>query len=204
MRSKLLAPAIRQYEFPATLSKDLINLFESGEGINWSRSLVGSGHENEIRTSKQFNFEVEMPIAASKVKEIFVNCVNLYIEEFDVKITQDEGLSLLKYESDNKYDYHSDGEWTIYRSTSALIYLNPQDYEGGETHFKWFDLYVKPEEPSIVIFPSNYAYIHAAMPVTSGVKYIFVTWMNDMPHGFSPNILRNIAGSIGALGGHNH
>lgn len=193
MQAKVLAPAVIQYEFSEKLAKDLVRMFETDEDINWNRSLVGHGQENEIRTSSQLLFEQEMPIAASRVKDIFISCVNDYIEKFDVKVTQDEGLTLLKYDTSDKYDYHTDGEWTIYRVVSALIYLNPQEYEGGETHFKLFDLSIKPEKPSIVLFPSNYAYLHAAMPVTSGRKYIMVTWMNDMPQGFSPNILRDLA-----------
>jgi predicted 2-oxoglutarate/Fe(II)-dependent dioxygenase YbiX len=134
-----------------------------------------------------------MPIAAARVKEIFIECVNEYCNEYATSVTQDEGLTLLKYTDGNKYDYHADGEWSIYRTVSGIIYLNPQDYVGGETHFKLFDLNLKPESPSIALFPSNYAYMHAAMPVKSGTKYIFVTWMNDMPHGFSTRILSDLA-----------
>lgn len=206
MNKKVLAPAVVQYDFPEKLAKELVQMFEDDYNINWSRSLVSHhGQENEVRTSQQFQFEMEMPIASSRVKPIFVEAVNQYIEEFNIKITQDEGLTLLRYSESNKYDYHIDADWAIYRVASALIYLNPQEYEGGETHFNLIDLKIKPEKPSIVLFPSNYAYSHAAMPVTKGTKYIFVTWMNDLPGGFSPNILSNLAASVGVMNmGHNH
>lgn len=195
-----------QYDFPEKLAAELVRMFDD-DSMKWDRSLVGShGAENEIRTSQQFNFEQEMPIASGRVKEIFIESVNDYINEFDIAITQDEGLTLLKYDKADKYDYHVDASWTIYRVASALIYLNPSEYEGGETHFKLMDITVKPEKPSLVIFPSNYAYLHAAMPVTYGTKYVLVTWMNDLPGGFIPNILVNLAGSVGAgmASPHNH
>jgi predicted 2-oxoglutarate/Fe(II)-dependent dioxygenase YbiX len=192
----ILGPAIKQYDFPQTLAKDLVQLFENDEEINWNKSKVGNNknnRESEIRTSSEFLFENEMPIAAGKVKEIFVNCVNDYINEFNIPITQDEKLNLLRYEKSDKYDYHADASWDLYRTSSALIYLNPGDYEGGETHFKLFDIKVKPQNPSIVLFPANYAYVHSALPVTSGVKYVLVTWMNDLPIGFSPQIISDLA-----------
>lgn len=194
-----------QYSFPERLASEIIDLCES-DSVDWKRSLVSShGHESDIRTSEQLDFEHQLPIATSKIKPIFIDAVNDYIKTFNVEITSDEGLTLLRYKENNKYDYHVDANWTLYRVTSALIYLNPQEYEGGETHFDLMNITVNPESPSIVLFPSNYAYSHAAMPVKSGTKYIFVTWMSDLPPGFIPQILGNIASSVGAGSfGHGH
>lgn len=206
MKFTTLAPAIDMFEFPETLAKDLLHLFKIDERVIWKKSGVGiSGvTEQDIRTSQEFPFEQEMPISAQKVKEVFVSCVDNYTERMNIPVTQDEGLNLLKYTKGGKYNYHSDGDWTLYRTVSGLIYLNPTEYEGGETHFKYFDLSVKPDYPAIVLFPSNYAYVHSAMPVISGEKYIFVTWMNDLPPGFSRNIMSNIAISVGYNNGHRH
>jgi predicted 2-oxoglutarate/Fe(II)-dependent dioxygenase YbiX len=194
-----LGPAIYQYEFPANLAKDLVHVFETDERVFWGKSAVGHGNDanQEVRTSQEFPFEHQMPVSASMVKEVFVKAVDHYCEQQKISITQDEGLNLLKYSGPSKYDFHADADWTMYRVLSGLIYLNPQDYEGGETYFKNFDLSVHPESPAIVLFPSNYAYIHAAMPVTEGTKYILVTWGNDMPPGFNHRILAHIAGSVG-------
>lgn len=198
MDKKLLAPAVVQYPFPERMAEELVRMLENDEKIDWNKSLVSThGYESEVRTSSQFNFEHEMPIASSKLKPIFIDAVNDYIQTYNVNVTQDEGLTLLRYSEFNKYDYHVDADWTIYRVVSALIYLNPQDYEGGETHFKLMDFSVKPEKPSIVLFPSNYAYLHAAMPVTSGTKYVLVTWMNDLPNGIHQNVIQSIAHATG-------
>jgi len=178
-----LGPAILQYEFPENIAKDLVHMFDTDERIIWNKSGVGPNgiQEQEIRTSKEFAFEREMPISAAMVKELFVSAVDDYCQKFNLIITQDEGLNLLKYTGGEKYDFHADGNWQMYRVLSGLIYLNPKDYEGGNTYFKYFDLSVHPENPAIVLFPSNYAYTHSAMPVTKGAKYILVTWTNDLP-----------------------
>ena len=199
MQYKEIGPAIYQYDFPENLAQDLINLFETDDRVEWDKSAIGHGHKDqEIRTSQEFAFEHHMPITAGRVKDIFIPCVDHYCEKHDLNITQDEGFNLLKYEGGHsKYDFHADASWTMYRVLSALIYLNPQEYEGGETYFKHFDLSVHPEKPAVVLFPSNYAYLHSAKPVIKGKKYIFVTWANDLPPGMSYQILRNIAMSVG-------
>ena len=52
---------------------------------------------------------------------------------------------------------------------------------------------VKPDTPSLVLFPSNYAYSHTALPVDSGTKYALVTWLghgidfDGMPPMYLPN-----------------
>lgn len=197
MEYEVLSPGIFLYEFPDSLAKDLVKSLN--EDIEWHHSAVGiNGHtDQEVRTSYSMPFEREMPFAAEKVKSIMVACVNDYMNYFNINVTQDEGLDLLRYEINNKYDYHIDSDWTMYRTVSMLIYLNPSDYEGGETHFEHFDINVKPEGPSVVIFPSNYIYRHSARPVTNGVKYVLVTWGNDLPVGMNQNIMSNIALSVG-------
>lgn len=197
MEYEVLAPAVFLYPFPENLAKDLVASLN--EDIEWSKSAIGINRDTqqEHRTSNSYPFESDMPMSADRVKRIMVDCVNDYMRYHGINVTQDEGLDLLRYEIGEKYDYHTDANWTMYRTVSMLIYLNPTEYDGGETHFKYFDLNVKPDYPSIVIFPSNYAYEHTAKPVTNGVKYVLVTWGNDLPNGFSARILLNIAGSVG-------
>lgn len=197
MEYEILAPAVFMYEFPFDLAKDLVDSFD--DYVEWDHSAVGiqADKDQNIRTSQSFPFELEMPFASEKVKKIMVDCVNDYMRHHNINVTQDEGLDLLRYEVSNKYDYHTDADWRMYRTVSMLIYLNPSEYEGGETHFKHFDINVKPDHPAVVIFPSNYAYEHSAKPVTKGVKYVFVTWGNDLPNGFNKNIMANIALSVG-------
>jgi len=177
-----LAQAIFQYEFPEDIAKQTIKQLNKTSESDWQQSLIGNNElKSYIRSSSGLALDVFMPDLSQKVRQNFYSCVKHYTNYFDIIVTQDEGLNVLKYENSDSYDFHVDGSWDMYRTVSALIYLNPSQYEGGETYFKHFDISVKPENPSIVLFPSDYAYLHAAMPVTKGKKYVIVSWMNDKP-----------------------
>lgn len=201
MNHKELALGIWQYEFPEDMAKSIVDMAEQSDTLFWEKSGVGNSNDKDqqVRTSKGINFNNSMPFWAEEVQKIYVPMVNHYREKFNLEINQDEGFNMLRYEQTNKYDYHVDAGWGIYRTLSGLIYLNPSEYQGGETHFKYFDIGVKPEKPSVVLFPSNYIYLHAAMPVTEGVKYVLVTWMNDLPQGIHPAIIDTVARSTGRI-----
>ena len=142
------------------------------------REAVKLGQENLIIDIKNIQ-----ELIARKLQSY----VNEYTRKYEFPILFDEGYQLLKYSGGQQYIGHSDYAPHIPRYLSALILLNPQDYEGGGTYFHHFDEMIKPDKPSLVLFPSNYAYAHQAMPVISGHKYAIVTWLGhpmewtDMP-----------------------
>jgi len=201
MEHKELGLGIWQYDFPEDMAKSIVDMVDQSDTLFWEKSGIG-GDENkdqQIRTSKGINFNQSLPFWAEEVQKIYIEAVNDYRSNFNLEINQDEGFNMLRYERTNKYDFHTDAHWTSYRVLSGLIYLNPSDYQGGETFFKYFDIKVKPEKPSIVLFPSNYIYLHAAMPVEEGVKYILVTWMNDLPLGMQHSVMSTIAKASGRM-----
>lgn len=103
--------------------------------------------------------------------------VNDYTQRYEFPIMFDEGYTLLRYKGGQEYKGHSDYAPHLPRYLSALILLNPGDYEGGGTRFEHFGVTIKPDVPSLVLFPSNYAYTHTALPVIKGSKYAIVTWL---------------------------
>ncbi|NDB61871.1 2OG-Fe(II) oxygenase [bacterium] len=69
-------------------------------------------------------------------------------------------------------------------TVSAVIYIN-DDYEGGEIQFPRLDGYtLTPKVGDIAIFPSNYIYEHASLPMKSGTKYcvVIMTDINELGH----------------------
>ncbi len=73
------------------------------------------------------------------------------------------------------------------RSWTAMIYLNAVD-EGGTTDFVHLDLKVAPARGSLLIWNNalpngspNPLTMHAARPVTSGVKYVVTKWFRARP-----------------------
>ena len=175
-----LIPGVIKYDFPEELSKNIVKKLNKIDEEKWEESMVGAGDlKKHIRSSKNLPLEQILPNESKDIKSYMYACVKDFCKYFDTEVFSDEGLNILKYEDYDKYDYHSDYGPNMDRTVSILIYLNPSEYQGGETHFKFFNYAVDPKNPCIVIFPSNYPYTHAAMPVTDGKKYIVVSWLND-------------------------
>lgn len=97
-----------------------------------------------------------------------------------LQIHSDSGYELLRYEPGQQYTEHVDsmpGSASVYgqRLLSAVLYLN-DDFEGGELHFPRQGLTYNPKAGSLVLFPANFCYPHASLPVGRGRKYALVTW----------------------------
>ena len=88
---------------------------------------------------------------------------------------------IIKYNPGDEYPKHYDGPTKTGRHISVILYLN-DDYAGGELHFPLHDITIKPKKGQMIMFPSNYAYQHCALPVQSGTKYAIVTWLHDRPN----------------------
>ena len=48
--------------------------------------------------------------------------------------------------------------------------------EGGNLEFPNFSTEVEIKDGMVILFPSNFPYIHIAHPVKKGIKYSLVTW----------------------------
>lgn len=152
--------------------------------IGENRDHGGSYRSNSVLTIKShddangYRCDCELDKAEEYLKSIFVPCVNFYQYKYNVQVAFDEDFQLLKYGPGREYKEHADqGPGADQRIVSGIIYLNPWEYEGGSTYFPNYNLNVNPELPSVVLFPSNYAYTHRAKAVLSGTKYAIVTWM---------------------------
>lgn len=173
-------PGAVQFDFPLDLAKETISQVKK-EKLNWSDASVGAGAVlKHVRSNLSVGID-HINISQKQIRPYMYECVKKYTSYYDIDVYSDEGLNLLKYESHDKYNFHTDHGPGLSRAVSGLIYLNPGEYQGGGTTFKHFNYTVNPDSPSLVLFPSNYPYLHAADPVTSGVKYIIVTWLSDKP-----------------------
>jgi hypothetical protein len=176
-------------------SKKIIKIFEDcDKNVNcpakYSNARVGAGINSSdggmYRSNQTMNFsrhdcktpDCKINEAYEYIIKIYDSCVKIYEKKYGVEIGFDEGFQVLKYSPGNQYKAHSDqGPGHDWRTVSGLILLNPKEYVSGGTHFVNFNVTVKPENPSIILFPSNYAYTHSARPVLEGIKYAIVTWM---------------------------
>lgn len=102
--------------------------------------------------------------------------VDDYATRFDQSFGGMEIVNINRYMPGQQYHAHADaGGQNANRVISALVYLN-DDFSGGETKFVHFGESITPKKGRLVIFPSNYAYAHAALPPESGIKYSAAFW----------------------------
>jgi len=197
IKIKTSAGAIDLYQ--NIFSKEIgLRMIESFENANkdplcpliYSNASIGNGEDGgQIRSNlvmglnnhkNIYNTECfcEINSIVDFIKEKLSLFVKYYSEKYSVEIAFDEGLQLLKYSPGKRYKAHTDygPDGAEHRVLSGLIYLNPGEYLGGGTYFVNFKEMVNPETPSLALFPSNYAYQHAAQPVFEGYKYAIVTW----------------------------
>lgn len=112
-------------------------------------------------------------------------CVDDYSRYWGINVNFYEIFNFVKYEGEGKhFRIHADDGPHYKCAVSAVIYLN-DDYEGGEIYFPRLDnATIKPSFGDIAIFPSNYMYEHASLPIKSGTKYcvVVMTDINDLAH----------------------
>ena len=107
-------------------------------------------------------------------------------------------LQLQKYDVGQQYKKHVDffnrpnepKIFSVERVASAIVYLN-DGFEGGETHFTTLNIKVTPKAGMALFFRYDYndPYInmntfHAALPVSSGAKYIITAFIRSEPLKF--------------------
>lgn len=112
------------------------------------------------------------------------NILDRYFTEFpsireDVSYDSDEGYRIRKYDKgEGHFNYHTDASSmkVINRRLVIIWYLNDVE-EGGETHFIYQDIYVKPKRGRVLIFPPFWMYKHAGLTPISDDKYIIRTFL---------------------------
>lgn len=170
-------PGAVKFDFPEDVAKETIKQVKKSKNV-WQDSMIGMQQvAKHVRSSQSFDLDT-LEISQNKIRPILYDYVKKYCSYYDISVNKDEGLNLLRYESYDKYNFHVDHGPGFSRQVSCLIYLNPKEYDGGGTIFKHFNYTINPTSPSLVLFPSNYPYLHAADRVSNGVKYIIVSWMS--------------------------
>lgn len=94
-------------------------------------------------------------------------------------IKSSEGmLSILKYSKAGYLPPHQD-QGVSSRVLSTVGYLN-DNYDGGEIHFPYVNITIKPEAGSVIFFPSNFIYVHEVRPMMNGTRYAVPQWYHSL------------------------
>lgn len=112
-----------------------------------------------------------------KINALIAPAILDFIKKTGFRIKEREPWEILRYAETQKLTWHCDNGPSHPCTISFVIYFN-DDYEGGEVEFKdkIGGQLVKPPANSILIFPSNFDYIHRVVPVTSGTKYAAISF----------------------------
>lgn len=192
--STTLAPGIELYE---NIVEDCAEVIELALGIDkWRDSTFFTMEEafkvdTDIRNTRILDLpyhlggEVEWFVLA----KMFQSVADDYCQKWQCGYQTMEHPQLLHYtKGEGHYDYHADAGPGTIRNFSAILYLNDVE-EGGETHFKHFDLSIAPKAGRLAMFPADFPYMHGAMPPISNDKFAIVTWFR--PWINSPNHQHN-------------
>ena len=109
-----------------------------------------------------------------------------YVDSFEFHWFQYwSGYSLIRYNrySENqKMEMHCDHIQTLFDGkhkgipTLSCLGLLNDDYDGGE-FFILDDFKIDLKKGDLLIFPSNFLYPHRVLPVTSGIRYSYISWV---------------------------
>ncbi len=139
-----------------------------------------------VKNEGRITNHVEIDGMAGDVLSIFndIYC-NRMAPFYNVNFEWYERPQILRYPAGGKYNQHADAdhwlpeknEWVRVqdRDYSVLLYLN-DEYEGGEIHFVHQNFKMKPRPGMLLAFPSDHRFLHAALPTTSGIRYVMVSW----------------------------
>ena len=57
-----------------------------------------------------------------------------------------------------------------------MVAILGEPESGGQLEFPTFGVTVEPKFGSVIVFPSNFPYLHVAQEVKAGIKYSLVSW----------------------------
>jgi len=129
--------------------------------------------DNDVAAIDPFSFVT--PEVLYRFARTVWQYIDAYAIRYNVHFSHMEPFNINRYMPGEQYHAHADAGPGMPRIISAVAYLNDVE-EGGETRFVHFDEAITPKAGRIIVFPSNYAYTHAALPPVSGVKYAAAFW----------------------------
>ena len=123
------------------------------------------------------------------MKDIYNRLINDYVRPLAINRFQLDGSSwdhltdesfIIKYPHDQQahLGIHHD-----HSSITTLVNLNPGEFEGGGTYFPKYKCLVNPKEIGVMtLHPGNITHKHGARAVTSGTRYVVVSFIKNSDH----------------------
>lgn len=178
-RDSLLAGVVEVFDNAIPNAGEIADYLERKDSWNPARIGVGEGEEIVNKRNNKVTFFDPLAFTCPDLLRKFAGTVWHYLDDYarryDVSFLGMENVNVNRYEPGEYYVPHADDGVGQTRVISALVYLNDV-VDGGQTEFIHHGVSVFPRAGRLVIFPSNYAYAHAAHPPKSGTKYSAAFW----------------------------
>ena len=169
---EILTTGIVIFENVFIKNEELIDLAESSN--KWRPGLIGQKQEPDPRFRITDIHDLDPATALHKeLQETIVDSIKEYSQHYKVRLQQMEHLRVARYPENAFYSMHSDADGK--RQISFVLFLN-DDFGGGALNFEYQNLAIQPKAGSLVVFPSNYLFRHECQKVTSGNRYIAISW----------------------------
>lgn len=186
----LYKDVIKEYQ---SISKDIEDAVLLGSA-SWVSAGVKSGDEDGVDKTKRDTLTIGIPYSdnpkedlSSPYSAFYSNLTKIFFDAFDpiekdylnfygIFFKSHDSYGILKYGKGQKFVNHIDDHPSYHRRVSTVYYLN-DDYVGGEINFPRFNVSIKPESNSMIVFPSTYVYNHSVSEITDGIRYSVVSWM---------------------------
>ena len=188
MKLKKIATCISLYEdvfdsdnsalFLKKLEEEIVDEWNE---LEWGNSGVGNGKITDYRTSLSCSLVPLMkPYPENELSEFFTKNIRNPIEEVVEDYRKEnmlpngihEPYSVLKYLEQSEYHAHFRDNGRVFSMVATL----GQPISGGQLEFPTIGVTVEPKAGSVILFPSNFPYLHIAHPVSEGIKFSMVTW----------------------------
>jgi len=156
----------------------------------WAVENNAHGGQVEDSTEGRITKLVDLGKEQEKINKLFGKILLEHVEpRSGCKIEWFEHPQLMCYTKGGWYGQHCDnasqdphtGAYvrSVDRDISLLLYLN-DDYEGGSLSFPAFNYTYQPRKGDLLFFPSDARYLHQANEVTSGTRYVIVSWIGAL------------------------
>ena len=176
--------------------KNFIKCYDNIIDDSLCDELVEDSKNLKLETAKVGNAEINKNVrncviqyVDKKFDERIFNIVSKIINEYHKEFKhfqlgpkgEDTGYEYLIYYGKDKGEYkiHVDSFDLKPRVLSISLLLN-DNYDGGD--FKFFegsDTFIIPKKKgTAVVFPSNFCFPHAVLPVSNGNRHSIITWIH--------------------------
>ena len=171
---KIISEGIAVFEGVFLRNDEVIEASENSP--TWRQGTIGQIVDPKVRMTDVHDLDSHTELH-KEILDAFISAVKKYSQKYTFcRISNVEALKVGRYSVGGHYALHADAKGSE-RVLSGVLYLN-DGYEGGELYFSHQNVTYTPKAGSIILFPSNFIYVHQSLPVKVGKKYICVSWFN--------------------------